>query len=25
MVINCRCTWAAIPKRDERGFIIQRR
>jgi len=25
MVINCRCTWAAIPKRDDRGFIIQRR
>lgn len=24
MVINCRCTWAAVPKRDERGFIIQR-
>ena len=25
MVINCRCTWAAIPKRDERGFIISQR
>lgn len=23
MVINCRCTWAAIPKRDERGFLVQ--
>jgi hypothetical protein len=22
MVINCRCTWAAIPKRDERGMLI---
>jgi hypothetical protein len=22
MVINCRCTWAAIPKRDSRGLVI---
>lgn len=24
MVINCRCTWAAIPKRDENGMLIRK-
>ena len=24
MVINCRCTWAAIPKRDAQGMLIRK-
>lgn len=24
MVINCRCTWAAIPKRDANGMLIRK-